>query len=76
MKKNLIFNTPIFIILFPLSISSTSCCHQTDREPSTRITKNSEIIDYKEEWEPALNEPFWKVSVYETLKNWSEEYNE
>jgi hypothetical protein len=50
-----------------------SCCRQNFE--GMPITNNPEIIGYNEEWKPDTNEPWWKVSLYETLKNCSEDNN-
>jgi hypothetical protein len=63
------------IIFFVLPVVFASCCHQDIKESSKPLTNNPEIIGYKEEWQPDPDEAWWKVCIYETLKDWSEESN-
>jgi hypothetical protein len=64
------------LLFFSLLLVVLAGCHQGLVETSTPNTNNPELIGYKEEWKPDANEPWWKVSMYETLKSWEEEKNQ
>lgn len=62
-----------FIVLF---VVFTGCCHHGVTETSQPMTNHPEILGYKQEFEPDPNEDWWKVCIYDTLKDCADEYNQ
>jgi len=60
------------MLLLALFLSGC-CCRQHAEESCMPLTNNPELIRYDEEWKPAANDPWWQVSIYETLKDLAEE---
>lgn len=56
--------------LLPLLIAG--CSHRV-METSQPTTNHPDVIRHEKEWEADENEPVWKVSMYEVLKECADE---